>query len=285
MFTCVALGKFDGVHLGHKRIIDKTLEISKSKKLIPVAYVIDISRVLTTNVEKEDVFRSFGIDKVVFEKFDDYFKNLSPSEFFERIIIKKLCAKHIVVGTDYKFGKNRAGDINTLKSLCSENGIDVTVVDKLKINGFEVSSTKIKEFIQDGNIEDANNFLGRNYSVEGVVKEGKKLGRKMGFPTVNLRSEKNIFLKNGVYITKTYIDDEIYNSITNVGINPTVDSDDKTKIETYIFNFSKEVYGKTVKLEFLHHLRDEKKFENIDDLMMQISCDKEKSKKYFEKNE
>lgn len=285
MFTCVALGKFDGVHLGHKRIIDKTLEISKSKKLIPVAYVIDISRVLTTNVEKEDVFRSFGIDKVVFEKFDDNFKNLSPSEFFEQIIIKKLCAKHIVVGTDYKFGKNRAGDINTLKSLCSENGIDVTVVDKLKINGFEVSSTKIKEFIQDGNIEDANNFLGRNYSVEGVVKEGKKLGRKMGFPTVNLRSEKNIFLKNGVYITKTYIDNEIYNSITNVGINPTVDSDDKTKIETYIFNFSKEVYGKIVKLEFLHHLRDEKKFENIDDLMMQISCDKEKSKKYFEKNE
>ena len=190
MFTCVALGKFDGIHLGHKKIIKKTVEISKEKNLIPVAYVIDISHMLTTNNEKEELFNEYGIEKVVFEKFSDDFKNLSPKEFFREIIIKKLMAKHIVVGTDYRFGKNREGNIDILKVLCNENGIEFTIVDKLKIDGIEVSSTKIKEFMQNGNINDANRFLGRNYSICGNVTEGKKLGRKMGFPTVNLMSEK-----------------------------------------------------------------------------------------------
>ncbi len=283
MFTCVALGKFDGVHLGHKKIIDKTIEISKSENLIPVAYVIDISHILTSNAEKEEIFKSFGVEKVVFEKFDDNFKNLSPKEFFDKIIIKKLNAKHIVVGTDYRFGKNREGNIDILEFLCRENKIKITVVDKLTIDGIEVSSTKIKEFIQYGNIKDANKFLGRNYSVEGFVAEGKKLGRKMGFPTVNLTTEKSVIFKSGVYITKTHFNNEEYKSITNIGINPTVDSDEKTKIETYIFDFSKEIYGKNIKIEFLHHLRDEKKFQNLDALISQIAQDKEKCKKYFEK--
>ena len=284
MYTCVALGKFDGVHLGHKKIIDKTVEISKTKNLIPVAYVIDISQILTTNTEKEEIFKKHGIEKVVFEKFNDEFKNLSPKDFFESIIIKKLNTNHIVVGTDYKFGKNREGDIDTLKSLCKENKIEITVVEKLKILEFEVSSTKIKEFIQQGNISLANKFLGRNFSYDGVVEEGKKLGRKLGFPTVNLNSEKNVILKKGVYATKTYFDDKEYNSITNIGVNPTVDSDKKIKIETYIFNFSKEIYGQSIKIEFLHDLRDEIKFKNIDELISQITIDKEECKKYFEKN-
>ena len=284
MFTCVALGKFDGIHLGHKKIIKKTVEISKEKNLIPVAYVIDISHMLTTNNEKEELFNEYGIEKVVFEKFSDDFKNLSPKEFFREIIIKKLMAKHIVVGTDYRFGKNREGNIDILKVLCNENGIEFTIVDKLKIDGIEVSSTKIKEFMQNGNINDANRFLGRNYSICGNVTEGKKLGRKMGFPTVNLMSEKNIDIKSGVYVTKTHFEGKQFDSITNVGINPTVDLDEKTKIETYIFDFSKEIYGENIKIEFLYHLRDEKKFKNIDELMRQIASDKEKSKNIL-KNE
>jgi riboflavin kinase/FMN adenylyltransferase len=169
--------------------------------------------------------------------------------------------------------------------LCKENEIGITEVDKLKIDGFEVSSTKIKEFFQNGNVENANKFLGRNYSMQGIVKEGKKLGRKMGFPTVNLTAQKSVAFKNGVYVTKTHINNEIFNSITNVGVNPTVDLDEKTKIETYIFDFYKEIYGKTIKVEFLHHLRDERKFENIDELVVQIAQDKENCKKYFEKNQ
>lgn len=282
--SAVAIGKFDGLHIGHKKIIEKTVEAAKENSLVPTAYVINISNELTTKSEKTEIFNKYGIYNIVFQKFTKEFRNFSPDDFFKKVLIEKLNAKYVVVGNDFCFGKDRQGTAYELSNMCKDIKIGITIVDKVASNGEIVGSTLIKQELENGNIARVNELLGRKYSVSGIAVHGKHLGTSMGFPTVNFVNSDKILPASGVYITRTLYNGITYKSITNVGKNPTVDKDNCMKTETYIFDFDKSVYNEELKVEFLERIRSEKKFSSLKELSNQIDDDKKFALKYFEKN-
>ena len=281
--TAVAIGKFDGLHLGHMKILSETNLAAQKYNLVPTVYVINISNLLTTKDEKVEIIKNFGINNVVFREFDDEFKNISPYDFFENVLLKKLNAGHIVVGEDFCFGKNRSGNADLLKKLCSDNNIGISIVKKVSVEGEILSSTLVRSVLSEGNVEKARKILGRYYSVTQKVVHGKKLGSKLGFPTINFSDTKKLMPKQGVYITSVLYNGKTIAAITNVGTNPTVDCDNKIKVETFILDFCGDLYGSTIKVEFIKHIRDEMKFASEQELKNRVLYDIECARKYFEK--
>ena len=199
---------------------------------------------------------------------------MSAKSFFN-MLVSKFCAKYIVVGDDWHFGKNREGDVNLLKKLCDENNIGITIIERLRLDDDIISSSKIREYISLGNIKKANNMLGRNFSLSGIVENGKHLGKKMGFPTANLKYDNDKILPSGgVYHTKVTYNNLCFDAMTNVGINPTVEDKNIIRIETHIINFSKEIYGEKIKIEFVDKIRNEIKFASLNELVSQLEKDK-----------
>lgn len=273
--TAVTIGNFDGLHKGHLELINKLCESAKKKGLKSVIYILEKkinakNNRITTKTQKVEILKELGVDYVYFEDFTKEFSNIKADSFISDILKNRLNAKLIVVGSDCKFGYKRQGDIEYLKSLSAKLNYDVEVVKKIK----DVSSTAIRNLIQDGEISKVNILLNRKYSLEGVVKEGLKIGRTIGFKTANLDIEFDVVLpKNGVYKTKTKYNNKTYNSITNVGNNPTISNLDYKSVETHIFNFDKEIYGENIEVEFLGKIRDEIKFSSKEELIMQIKKD------------
>lgn len=282
--TVIALGKFDALHKGHMKIIGKMKEISDKKCLKSVIFTFDniSEKFIVSKKDKEKILSSCGIDYMYCQKFNDEFKNTSAEDFFENILIKKFNAKHIVSGDDWHFGKNKSGDVRLLEKMCGEKNIGFSVLKRIEINGETVSSSLIRESILNGDVKKANLLLGRPLSVEATVASGKRLGSKIGFPTVNFAAEKGRILpKNGVYASKVLYKDDIYLAMTNVGDNPTVDKNIDVRIETHIFDFEKNVYGEKMKIEFLDKIRDEIKFSSVNALVRQLEKDKEYIKNNF----
>ena len=282
--TVIALGKFDALHKGHMKIIGKMKEISDKKCLKSVIFTFDniSEKFIVSKNDKEKILSSCGIDYMYCQKFNDEFKNTSAEDFFENILIKKFNAKHIVSGDDWHFGKNKSGDVSLLEKMCGEKNIGFSVLKRIEINGETVSSSLIRESILNGDVKKANLLLGRPLSVEATVASGKRLGSKIGFPTVNFAAEKGRILpKNGVYASKVLYKDDIYLAMTNVGDNPTVDKNIDVRIETHIFDFEKNVYGEEMKIEFLDKIRDEIKFSSVNALVRQLEKDKEYIKNNF----
>ena len=282
--TVIALGKFDALHKGHMKIIGKMKEISDKKCLKSVIFTFDniSEKFIVSKNDKEKNLSSCGIDYMYCQKFNDEFKNTSAEDFFENILIKKFNAKHIVSGDDWHFGKNKSGDVSLLEKMCGEKNIGFSVLKRIEINGETVSSSLIRESILNGDVKKANLLLGRPLSVEATVASGKRLGSKIGFPTVNFAAEKGRILpKNGVYASKVLYKDDIYLAMTNVGDNPTVDKNIDVRIETHIFDFEKNVYGEKMKIEFLDKIRDEIKFSSVNALVRQLEKDKEYIKNNF----
>ena len=282
--TVIALGKFDALHKGHMKIIGKMKEISDKKGLKSVIFTFDniSEKFIVSKNDKEKILSSCGIDYMYCQKFNDEFKNTSAEDFFENILIKKFNAKHIVSGDDWHFGKNKSGDVSLLEKMCGEKNIGFSVLKRIEINGETVSSSLIRESILNGDVKKANLLLGRPLSVEATVASGKRLGSKIGFPTVNFAAEKGRILpKNGVYASKVLYKDDIYLAMTNVGDNPTVDKNIDVRIETHIFDFEKNVYGEKMKIEFLDKIRDEIKFSSVNALVRQLEKDKEYIKNNF----
>lgn len=282
--TVIALGKFDALHKGHMKIIGKMKEISDKKCLKSVIFTFDniSEKFIVSKNDKEKILSSCGIDYMYCQKFNDEFKNTSAEDFFENILIKKFNAKHIVSGDDWHFGKNKSGDVSLLEKMCGEKNIGFSVLKRIEINGETVSSSLIRESILNGDVKKANLLLGRPLSVEATVASGKRLGSKIGFPTVNFAAEKGRILpKNGVYASKVLYKDDIYLAMTNVGDNPTVDKNIDVRIETHIFDFEKNVYGEKMKIEFLDKIRDEIKFSSVNALVRQLEKDKEYIKNNF----
>lgn len=273
--SVVTLGKFDCLHLGHQKLINIAKEKSLELGVPLVAYTFSnvIGKSVFTLEERLKMFEEMGCDYVYVEEFNDEFKNLSPGEFFIDRLINKLGAMHIVAGADWRFGKDRAGDISVLRDFCQEFKTGLTVVEKLMLNNDEVSSTLIKTYLEKGWMNYVSMYLGRDYYITGKVCEGKKLGRKLGFPTVNIHTEAGLVYPNdGVYATKTIIDDEEYLSVTNIGTNPTVDDKIK-KAETHIIGFEGDLYGREIKVIFLDKIREEIRFPDIDSLKKQVNDD------------
>ena len=281
--SVVTLGNFDGVHIGHKKLIDE-INLPENEGLTKVLFSfyphpitiiknIEIKTILA-RVEKYNLIKDMGFDVFVEYPFSLDFSNLSKEEFIKNILIDKLKCKILVIGDGYKFGKDKSGDAKYLKEIGEKHDIKTIIVKHCMNSSEKVSSSAIRDFILKGEIEKANFLLGRNYFIEGIVVRGRELGRTIGFPTINIIPEHEKLLPpNGVY--KTITSHEKYGinqSITNIGVKPTVSGEYKT-IETNIFNFNENLYDEKVKIEFLRFIRPEKKFDNIDELKEQIKND------------
>lgn len=288
--TVVTFGKFDGIHRGHKMLLDNLLE-KKKEGLKAVVFTFDIpprkevqgdsGEVLTTNDEKMHVFENMGIDYVVECPFTAEIRNMEAVAFI-RMIVEKLHVRCMVVGTDFHFGHNRAGNYKLLQKYAKEFGYEVQVVKKMQYESRDISSTFVREEIKAGHIEKANELLGVPYFIQGLVKHGNEIGRTIGFPTINLISDEEKLLPPfGVYVTKVFIGGEEYCGITNVGCKPTIEGNNPIGVETHVLNFADDVYDTMVEVEFLHWIRQEMKFDSIEALKVQLQQDIRIAKIYF----
>ena len=279
----VCIGGFDGIHLAHQQLFKKTMNISTkfdivTFEVIPKIYFNEDLKPLISNEGRERIFSTFNPQNLVYLNFENF--NKISQEQFCNYLKNNLKVKKIVVGKDFKFGKNRSGDITTLIHFFGEENI--FLLDDFLIDNEKVSSTKIRYYLSNGDIEKANNYLGREFSLIGTVIEGKKIGRSIGFPTANLSLDQDTFIPNfGVYTGKIYINNNIFNTIVNIGLNPTVDDQATLKIEAHIFDFSSDIYNSKVEISLSKFIRKEIKFKNIDELKVQISEDIKTAKKYF----
>lgn len=283
--SAIALGFFDGVHIAHREVIESAVRYSKLNNLVPIALSFQKSPLeilsdcgvsyLTVNKDKEEIIASFGA-RVEFLPTDSALLSMEPEEFIEKILVQKYNIKYAVCGYNYRFGKGGRGDTGLLIKEGKRLGFEVFVAPCRMYEGESVSSSRIKKLLSEGEISLANTLLGRNFFIRGTVAEGKKLGRKIGFPTANVFfSDKTVHLKNGVYKTRVTIEEASFDAITNAGINPTV-CDSSFRAETYIPDFCKDLYGKEIKIEFIKFIRPEIKFKSIDDLKKQIAEDLKK---------
>ncbi|MBQ8041379.1 MAG: bifunctional riboflavin kinase/FAD synthetase [Lachnospiraceae bacterium] len=281
--TAVAIGKFDGVHLGHRQLLG---EIIGKKQLGMQAVVFTFNpsptvlfskvkeKELTSLLEKRKLFEDMGVDVLV-EFPLTYDTAATPKEaFVEEILVHRLNAKFIAAGGDLSFGKNGEGNSAFLIEESSKYNFEVKIIDKISYKGEIISSTLVRKAIADGDVKKAHFMLGTPYFVQGIVQKGNQIGRTIGFPTVNIVAEEEKLLPpNGVYKTEVIVDSRIYEAITNVGCKPTVSNDEKVFIESYLYNFTENIYGKKIEVHFLEFMRNEQKFENIGELKKQLQRD------------
>lgn len=280
--TVVTLGKFDGIHLGHKLLIDESIR-SKEYGLTSVLFTFgqnNEDKYIYNEEEKRKLIEDTGIDVCIVYPFDNITRNMSANDFVEKILVGDLGIKKVVVGKDFRFGKGRCGDVELLKSLSEQYGYEVTVFEKkMSGDGKKISSRRIRDNIANSNLDIVNRELGRAYSFSGIVSKGRQLGRTIGFPTINIiPDEGKVLPKNGVYASRIVFENEPdvhYVGMTNVGNNPTVANGLRKVIETNIFDFNKVVYGQKVQVYITKFVREERKFGSLDDLKQQISKDKE----------
>lgn len=281
--TAIALGNFDGVHLGHQALIKEMIGIAqkngyKSSVLMfenHTKSVIDGKgpSLITCMNQRYDILETLGVEIIYKMDFDKSIMNLSPEEFVSKILVDKLNVKAVVVGMDYKFGHKAAGNGQTLKDLGLKYNFKVKILDPIYMDGEIVSSTWVRKSILDGDMKQAKRLLGRNYSILGKVVQGKRIGNKLGFPTANMEPLINYVLpKNGVYSSETILDGVKYLSASSVGYNPTF-NENVIKIESHIIGFTKNIYSLNIELVFIEYLRKEIKFDNIDLLKKQILDD------------
>lgn len=288
--TAITIGKFDGLHRGHKKLCGslfsleregvKSLAISFIDSPNNVIYNSDSKQIVTLE-ERRLLFKESGISIFIECPFDERLRKTLPRDFVLRLI-NELNMKYLVVGTDFRFGYKGKGDVSLLKDLSEELGFQLIVIDKLQDDNIDISSSRIREEIQNGHIIKANQLMGRNYFIYGEVVYGRQIGRKIDFPTINIiPSKKKLIPANGVYITAVILDGKQYNGITNVGVKPTFDDDNTLSIETHILNFEANVYGKEVKIVFLKEMRKEKKFDSAEALKAQLIIDKKQGIDFF----
>ena len=283
--TIITIGTFDGVHIGHQKIIEQLIDNARKEyceSLIltffphPRMVLQEKSEIqlLNTIDERADLLEKSGLDNLIIHPFDKAFSRLSAEEFVKDILIDKLNIKKIVIGHDHRFGRNRTADINDLIFFGEKYDFDVQQISAQEIQEVSVSSTKIRKALEDGNIVLANEYLGYDYFFTGIVQKGKQLGRTIGFPTANIKIPENYKLipKNGVYIVKSNFQNETKFGVMNIGTNPTVEGKNLS-IEVYYLNHNSNLYGQKVKVSILAYVRDEKKFESVALLQQQLEKD------------
>ena len=265
----VCLGMFDGVHLGHRKLIKKTVELAKENGIKSAVLTFltsaEQNRIYPFEVNLE-IFEELGIDTVFAVNFTKEFMDVSPKHFIDEYLINYIKASFVVCGFNFRFGKDRMGDTATLENE-SGNRYSLTVIPEVKYMDDTVSSTLIKKCIEAGDVEKANSLLGAPYNMGGAVCEGKKLGRSISYPTINIPVEKSrVLLKPGVYSSKVHIGGKVYNGVSNIGTAPTVSENKNVVLETYIIDYSGDLYNKYMKVYFYEFIREEKKFKDTDEL-------------------
>lgn len=283
--TAVAIGNFDGLHKGHLKLMSMLSRIAKEHELPSVAYTFEIHpinvlkgpntlKLVAKNEQKERLIERTGVDVLFFEDFARV-KDMEPVEFVRDILVEKLNMKIAVVGRHNHYGKDSAGDVKLLRELGQSLGFEVYMIEPLYIGDSICSSTRIRQLIAEGEIEQANELLGSPFTISNIVVQDKMLGRTIGYPTANMIPEDGILLpKFGVYATNTYINGEKFASITNVGTNPSFPDSD-VRIETNIFGFDGDVYDKTIDVEFIKRMRDSVSFPDLEELKEQLQKDEQ----------
>lgn len=282
----VTSGTFDGVHLGHQKILNRIREIARSIQgetvlltfwphprlvLYPTEHNL---RLLSTFEEKAKLLRQFGIDHLVTIPFTQEFSQMSSEEFIKTVLIGAIETKKLVIGYDHRFGKNREGSFDYLKSNSNEFGFELEEISRQDVEEIGVSSTKIRRALESGDVKTAATYLGRPYELNGIVIKGQQIGRSIGFPTANIHipNDYKLIPKDGVYAVEASVDGSIYKSMLNIGNRPTVDGTKKT-VEANLFDFQGDLYGKQITIYFREFIRDEQKFENLEALKKQLVQD------------
>lgn len=288
----LSIGMFDGVHLGHQTIIRQLNEIAAKKNLDSAVLTFwphprtvfnpnDELKLLNTIDEKTYLLEKNGIQHLFLQKFDEDFRNLSGEEFVRKILVEKLNVKHLIIGHDHTFGKNKSGDFSLLQKMSSECGFEVRQVEAVNFNDKNISSTQIRNALSDGKVQEANEMLGYVYSVNGTVVHGKKIGRTIGYPTANIEANpQKILPKKGAYIVEVFVKNRKLKGMLSVGTNPTVNGS-KLTTEVYILDFNEDIYGEKISVNFLDFLHDEIKFESLEKLIERLDEDKKITEKYF----
>lgn len=286
----VTIGTFDGVHLGHRKVIGRLKEIAAKYRGETVIFTFATHprlvtspnetnlRLLTTLEEKTKLFEQLGIEHLIIYPFDRQFAGLSYAEFVEQILVGQMRTYCLVVGYDHRFGKNREGGFDYLRECAQKFGFHIERLDALALDQENISSTKIRIALEKGEIRKANQFLGYHFTLHGTVVNGKRLGRKLGFPTANIEaSDKHKIIPGyGVYAVNVVLENKKYMGMLNIGTRPTFNKNaDNRSIEVNIFDFDDDIYGKEITLCFIDKIRDERKFESVEQLVVQLHADKE----------
>ncbi len=289
--AAISLGKFDGLHLGHDYLL-RELKRGKGEGLTSVIFTFDVPpaswqgkdwQVLSTNEEKEAIFSQAGIDVVIECPFTPELRQMEPYVFLQWLT-QKISVKRIVAGTDFRFGRNRSGSGEDLLRYQEELGYEAVIVEKIRHEGEDISSTRIRNLISTGRMEEANYLLGYPFFLRAPVLHGNEIGRTIGFPTANQIPEPQKLLPpHGVYVTRVIIDNQRYYGISNVGRKPTIAGAYPVGVETSIFDFHEQIYVQQLQVEFLHFLRPEQRFSSLEELTTQISRDEAEARAYFSK--
>jgi len=294
--TVVTIGTFDGVHAGHRRIINRLVNSANANNLDSVVLTFfphprmvlqkeSGLQLINTIEERKSLLEQTGIDHLVVHPFTHQFSRLTAIEFVRDILVNKLKAKKIIIGYDHRFGRNRTADINDLKQFGKDFDFEVEEISQQDVEQVAVSSTKIRNALLEGRVERANMYLQHPFTLKGTIVRGRGIGKELGFPTANLEiiEDYKLIPKNGVYVVRTKIDGENVTGMMNIGTNPTVEGKEKT-IESYFFDLDKDLYGKKLEIELLVRIRDEKKFASVDDLKIAMKQDQAFSKQYLKDN-
>jgi riboflavin kinase/FMN adenylyltransferase len=284
--TYVALGSFDGLHLGHMELINKTLELSKNSNIKSMIYTFKnhplsiinkdrVPKLLMDNEMKLNILRKSGIDIINIVNFNSEYMKISPEDFIANMV-KYYNLKGLIVGFNYRFGYKNSGNIDLLKRYSKELGFELYIIEPITYENEIVSSSRIRNLINDGSVNEANKMLSIPFNIKGEVIKGKQIGRTLGFPTINFQYDNSFLLPAiGVYYTNVEYNNKFYKGITSVGFNPTIEPHkNEISIETYILDFAKDIYGETVRLYFIDKMRNEIKFNSLEELSIQLKEDK-----------
>jgi len=289
--SVVTMGNFDGIHSGHQALISGTVEEAKQLGYDSIVLTFEphplkvlapdrAPRLILSYEDKMALFQSFGVNLVIAQSFDRQFASISADDFVRRFLVERLKVRKLWVGRDLRFGQGRKGNVDDLLRLASENEFEVGVLDPILLEGERISSSRIRQLLEEGRVDEVRPLLGRFHFVSGTVVKGHRRGRELGFPTANISSQTEVMPPDGIYATLFDVRNKQWLSISSIGVNPTFGDGPRT-VESFIFDFDGDIYGESVKLSFVKRIREERKFTIVDDLIGQIDEDVKCAKAIF----
>jgi riboflavin kinase/FMN adenylyltransferase len=290
----LALGNFDGLHRGHRKILERLRRVASERAATPVVLTFDphpprvvrpdkAPPLLMTEAQKLEALEQSGVQGTAIVRFTHELSQWDPETFVRTVLVEWLHVSEVWVGANFLFGHDRAGNFSLLRSLGARYGFKAEKIDPIRYKDFVVSSTRVRRLVSEARVDEASALLGHPYFIDGCVIRGDQRGRTLGFPTANLCTENELIPPHGVYATTAIVDGIVHPSITNIGTRPTVDQSGQTAIETHIFDFDRDLYGMTIRLAFVQRLRDERAFESLDALRSQITADCSRARVLFDR--
>ena len=290
----LALGNFDGVHRGHQKILDRLRRVASERGATPVVMTFDphpprvvrpdkAPPLLMTKAQRLEAIADAGVQGAAIVRFTPELSRWEPELFVQAVLVDWLRVSEVWVGANFLFGRERVGNFTMLRALGAQYGFKAEKIDPVRYKDFVVSSTRIRRLVSEARLDEAGALLGHQYYIDGVVVEGDRRGRTIGCPTANLRTENELLPPHGVYATTVTIDGVFHSAMTNIGVRPTVDHSGRLSVETHIFDFDRDLYGKTIRLSFVLRLRDERTFESLAALKTQIATDSIRARVLFDR--